>query len=124
MIAGLVSGTLARDPETRTSASGKSYATGSIRSGSGDDAVFVSLIAFGEQAERLTGLCKGDAVSAGGRMELKSWTGRDGSERHGLSLVANEIAAARPRPRRRSNGASQQQPARDDRPPLDDPLPW
>lgn len=94
-----VSGTLAADPVQRIGQSGKRFTTASIRSGGGDEAIFVNLIAFREVAERLAELRRGDAVSVSGRGELRSWTAKDGSERTSLAIAANEIAAAKPRPR-------------------------
>lgn len=125
MIAGLVSGALVRDPESRIAASGQNFTTGSIRSGSGDDAVFVSVIAFSDAGERLLQLRKGDLCSASGRLELARWTGRDGTERTGLKIVATEIAAARPKPRqRRDRGQPAAAPAGNGRPALDDEIPF
>jgi single-stranded DNA-binding protein len=99
-ISALVSGVLARDPERRRGARGE-FATATIRAGNGDAVQWVSVIAFADQAERLWQLGQGDAISAAGRLELRTWHGNDGTERSGLSLVAGEVAAARPRPRER-----------------------
>lgn len=134
MIAGLVSGVLVRDAEARTSASGKGFATATIRSGAGEDAQFVSVIAFGEAAERLLQLKKGDSASVSGRIEVRTWTSRDGETRTGLSVVASEIAAARPRPRKQEPQPRRRAPyasyrpaapaASDNQPPLDDEIPF
>jgi N6-adenosine-specific RNA methylase IME4 len=66
----LVSGTLAADPQARISSNGKPFATGSIRAGDGDDAVFVSWIAFNEHVKRLVDFGKGDALALGGKAKL------------------------------------------------------
>jgi single-stranded DNA-binding protein len=95
----MAAGTLARDPEQCSSAKGKTFVVATVRVGSGDKATFVNVIAFNEAAERLLQLRKGIAVSVAGRLELKTWTSKDGGERSGLSVVASEIAAARPCPR-------------------------
>jgi single-stranded DNA-binding protein len=76
----------------------------------GDGSALVSIVAFGSAAERLLSLSKGAAVAASGRAELKSWTAKDGTGRTGLSIVASEIAAARPKPRTR-DGAPRQRSA-------------
>ena len=110
MIYGLVTGPLVGDPQRRESAKGTTFATASIRSGSGDDTVFVNIVAFSEQAERLLQLRKGDGISASGRLELRSWTTKDGAERQNLSVIASEIAAARARLRSR-DGAPRQRSA-------------
>jgi hypothetical protein len=97
----LVSGTLAADPQARISSNGKPFATGSIRAGDGDDAVFVSWIAFNEHVKRLVDFGKGDALALGGKAKLTQWVGKDGVERHGVSLVVETIAAAKPAPKPR-----------------------
>lgn len=97
----LVTGALASDPQRRQSAKGTGFATGSLRSGSGDEAIFINVISFGEAADRLLQLRKGDTLSVAGRGELRAWTGKNGTERTGLSVVVSEIAATRPRPRPR-----------------------
>jgi single-stranded DNA-binding protein len=103
----LASGEIVGDPVRRTSAKGSDYATALVRVGNGDATQWLSVIAFAEAATRLLSLRAGDAVSVAGRIELRSWTGRDGAERTGLSIVASEIAAARPKPRTR-DGAPRQ----------------
>ena len=89
----LATGTLISDPQRRTSAKGATYATGSLRVPSdGADAVLVSLIAFATDAvDALLAHSKGDALAVAGRAKLSSWTGRDGNEAHGLSVVAERI---------------------------------
>jgi single-stranded DNA-binding protein len=115
-----VSGQLAGDPARRVGQKGP-FATASVRSGSGDDAVFVNVVGFAENAERLLELRKGDALSVAGRGELRSWTNRDGIEKTTLSVVAGEIAAARPRQRARPAPRLPPAPSPDD--PLDDLYP-
>ena len=94
----LASGTLIADPQRREGRKG-GFATATIRVQAEDDAVLVSTIVFGDAAEQLLGLSKGDAVSVGGRATISTWTGRDGVEKHGLSIVADQIAAAKPQRR-------------------------
>jgi single-stranded DNA-binding protein len=122
----LVSGQLIADPQRRQGAKA-AFVTATVRAGAGDDTTLVNVIAFADQAERLLGLAKGAPVAVSGRAELKRWTGKDGAERTGLSVVASEIAALKPRPRRRSDeprAPSQRwDGAGGDRRPLDDPLP-
>ncbi|HTV90655.1 MAG TPA: single-stranded DNA-binding protein [Stellaceae bacterium] len=91
-------GVLVRDPERRSGSRGD-FAIATLRIGSADAVQWVNVIAFGEAADRLWTLHAGDGVSVAGRGEIKTWTSRTGEARHGLSVVASEIAAARPRPR-------------------------
>jgi single-stranded DNA-binding protein len=90
----LATGSLTADPVRRTGASGKDYATASLRVSTDDDPVLISVIAFGEQAEQLLAHRQGSALAVSGRAKLSSWTGRDGAEHHGLSVVAEQVASA------------------------------
>jgi single-stranded DNA-binding protein len=101
MIRPLVSRARLADPETRVGASGKEYTTARIRSG-GDDAVLVSVIGFRDEAEALARFAKGDAVSVSGTTTITSWLGRDGVERRGLKIVAEQVIGAK----RKSNTSS------------------
>jgi single-stranded DNA-binding protein len=94
----LATGTLIADPQRREGAKAGQFATASIRV-DGDEAVFISVIAFNAEAERLLECARGDAISVAGRARLKSWPGRDGTERTGISVTAEQIAALKPRPK-------------------------
>jgi single-stranded DNA-binding protein len=123
----LASGSLIADPAARDGAKGR-FATATIRAGSGDEAVLVSVIAFGGEADRLLEHVKGDALAVSGRASLRAWTGRDGAEKHGLSVVVDQIAAAKPRPRQRrttDDAVTDRAPVNNgaDRP-FNDPLPF
>jgi single-stranded DNA-binding protein len=91
----LATGTLLAAPLRREGRQGD-FATATIRVQTQDAPILVSIIAFGEIADQLLSLGKGDAVSIAGRAKLSAWTGHDGAERHGLSIVAEQIASARP----------------------------
>jgi single-stranded DNA-binding protein len=93
----LASGALISDPQGRAGAKGP-FTTATIRA-NGDEAALVSVIAFGDEANRLLQFVKGDALAVSGRARLTSWTGHDGTEKRGISVVAEQIAAAKPRPR-------------------------
>jgi single-strand DNA-binding protein len=86
-------GTLVGAPAHRTGQSGKDFATGDIRVAAEGESVFVSLIAFGDQAQQLLADQQGATIAVSGRAKLTSWTGRDGVEKHGLSLMVFEITS-------------------------------
>lgn len=92
MLAVLCSGVLIRDPQERVSASGNTYCTALVRVPcEGEDALICSVIAFnGAAVHSLMALAKGDAVSIAGRARLSTWE-RDGEQRHGLSIVAEQV---------------------------------
>jgi single-stranded DNA-binding protein len=87
----LCSGTLHADPVWRTTAAGKAYATCRMRVPCEDaDSLLVSVVAFSKPAvEALLAHGRGDAIAVTGRAGIKAWTGKDGQERHGLSIVAD-----------------------------------
>ena len=105
MIRALVSGTLHADPQARTSQNGNAFAICKVKADDKAGAwVWVSAIAFNEAAERLLQLKAGDSVSLSGRAELSTWTDKDGTAHPGLSLVADELTALRPKPKPREGG--------------------
>ena len=100
MIRALISGTLYGRPQARTSQAGKPFATAKVRGdGKNGENVWCSIIAFGEQADRLMTLGDGAALSVSGRAEINAWLDKQGEPRAGLSLVADEIATLKGKPR-------------------------
>ena len=126
MIRALATGTLYGDPQTRTSASGKDFTTAKLRAdGKDGTAVWCSLIAFGDLAERLASMKDRAALSVSGRIEVSAWINRDGEACGGLSLVVDELATLRGKPKPRTPKPKQQQPeAAGDGVPFDDMGDW
>ena len=93
MLSVLCSGSLVADPKSRTSATGKAYATASLRCPAEDsEAMLVSVIAFSADAvAAILALQRGDSCAIAGRGKLSQWTGQDGSEKHGLSVTADKV---------------------------------
>jgi single-stranded DNA-binding protein len=82
-------GTLGKDAEIKTSASGKTYVRLNVRVGDGDGAQWVSVLAFDSQAVELADkLVQGARLYVEGRLELSEWTGRDGAKRQGLNVMS------------------------------------
>jgi single-stranded DNA-binding protein len=98
----LATGVLTADPCRRESQRGTAYTTATIRAEAGNEAILISLIAFGEHAPRLLEHSRGEPLSVSGKAKLTSWTARDGSEKHGIAVTIGEIAGVRPRPRLRT----------------------
>lgn len=92
MLTILASGTLVADPRRRTSATGKDYATASLRVPAEDaDPMLVSVIAFNADAvAAILALQRGDSCAIAGRAKLTSW-GKDGEQRHGVSVTADRV---------------------------------
>ncbi len=127
MIRCLITGKLHDTPQSRTSATGNTFAVAKIKADDKGGAwVWVSVIAFGAESERLLELKAGDAVSIGGRAELSVWEDRDGNHHPGLSLVADEIATLRgkPKPRAPKPKPTREPEAAGDGVPFDDMGDW
>ena len=88
----LVSGTLVSNPQERSTAAGKRFATASMRVPAEDaDPVLVSIIVFNADAvAAILALTKGDSCAIAGRAKLTSWA-KDGEQRHGLSVTADRV---------------------------------
>jgi len=86
---------------------------------------WVSLVAFGKQAELLAGHHKGDMVSASGQLQLNRWKAQDGTQRETHQLIADTLISAKTvRPWKRTKVANNQSAPSfdDDVPPFDDKL--
>lgn len=100
MIRILITGKLHDEPQARTSANGNTFAVAKMKADDKGGAwVWVSVIAFGDEAQRLLAMNAGDAVAIGGRAELKAWVDKEGNARPDVSVVADEIATLKGRPR-------------------------
>ena len=99
MLSALASGTLVRDPKSGTSASGTKWANTTIRANVGQsregdaETAFITVVCFGDVADRLAKLDKGDAISVQGTIKTTTYE-KDGETRHGLEIVANGILSA------------------------------
>ena len=129
MIRCLVSGKLHDAPQSRMSQSGNPFTTAKLRADGKDGAtVWTSIIAFGEPGERLATLKAGDALSVSGRAEVNAWLDKSGEPRAGLSVVVEELATLRSKPRPPSESRQpSRRPARQPEPagvPFDDLDDW
>jgi single-stranded DNA-binding protein len=95
MLHALILGTLVSDPVRRTTKTGNPFATGTLRVATDDgESILVSVAAFGDMAPRLLAHHQGSTLSVAGRGKLTSWTGKDGAEKHGISITVTELASA------------------------------
>ncbi|MGA7329614.1 MAG: single-stranded DNA-binding protein [Rhodomicrobium sp.] len=104
-------GVLGKDPELKTSKTGKAFATMNVvvTVGQSDDNKDVSqwlrVACFGETAERIGANCmKGDRIYCEGNLTLNTWKASDGTERTGLNVAAFTVtkvaAIGKNRPRK------------------------
>lgn len=102
MIRALITGTIYGEPQARTSQAGKQYATAKVKADSGKGeggVVWCSIIAFGELADRLMTLANGAALSISGKAEVNAYTNKQGEPAAGLSIVADDLATLKGKPR-------------------------
>jgi single-stranded DNA-binding protein len=128
----LVTGTLWKNPEQRTSSrTGKLFTVATIRAGS-DDSVsdFWSITAFSESAQaELLRLSAGDALSAQGKARFELYTSNNGTK-ISRSIVADAVLPLRPAPRtpkaKAAKAAHDQSTTAATDPPddLNDPIPF
>lgn len=91
MLEALVSGKLIKDPSTRTGPSGKPYTQFLLSVSIGEEQpIVVSGIAFGEVAQRISLLKKGDPLAVIGSLKPSEWQDKTtGETKHGLSVTVN-----------------------------------
>lgn len=92
----LVSGALTADPLRRQGPK-SAFVTATLRDANDDGVTFYSIIAFGSEAERLAELCQGAAVSVSGSGKLTTWLGRNGEDRHGVSVTVAQLVTLAPK---------------------------
>lgn len=91
-ITALITGTLVSEPQVRTSgATGKPFTVARMAAGTDDDSVLVSLVAFGSTGQQLAELVKGDSLAVSGRGKPTTWKDREGAQRAGLDVVADQL---------------------------------
>ena len=106
-------GTLGRDAEAKTSKTGKPYLRLNVACESGDATQWISVMAFDPKAiENAAGYVKGSRVYVEGKLSQTEWTGSDGEQRHGLSILSwhcrlSEIGRAKPKRENPRSVASQ-----------------
>jgi len=110
MIHASLYGRLGQDPQALTTKNGKPMARASIAvevtpyNGETPDSEWFGVIAFGRVAEDLLRCRKGQLVAVSGPVTRNRWRGKDGQERSGWQVTANDVHASstvRPRGGRR-----------------------
>jgi single-stranded DNA-binding protein len=94
MIDALISGKLLRDTELKTSANDNAYCHFMLSVHTGEPApIVITGVAFGEVAEKIARLKKGDALTVAGSLKPTEWTDKTtGATKHGLTItVANGL---------------------------------
>jgi single-stranded DNA-binding protein len=108
-----ISGRLTAAPETRISRAGKPYVMARLACPNGSDrdgkerSDYITLFAYGEAAEKLTGAAQNSTVSAIGRLEASVWQPPNGGDpRADLKVQTWQIMRlGAPKPRNAAEGA-------------------
>lgn len=115
MLRGLVTGVLHDAPALKTSTAGNQFAVAKLKDDSSQPAGWYSIVAFGELADTLAKMVKGDSLAVSGKLTLKTYTGNEGTTRIDASIVADQIATMRRKKKAAAQKADQQQDQQDDR---------
>ncbi|EOY2426893.1 single-stranded DNA-binding protein, partial [Escherichia coli] len=94
----------------------------------GQATLWLSVLAFGKQADQLEGHEKGNVISVSGVMQVSQWTGQDGETRQGYQVIADSVISAKTvRPggsRRKTTGTQGNQPPAGGDDPYGDDIPF
>ena len=104
----LATGQLYGDPQARTSQAGKPFTTAKVRADGKDGAVlWISVVAFGDLADRLLTMRANNALALSGKLEVSAYTAKDGTPAAGLSVVCDELATLKAKPKPKAAQAQQ-----------------
>jgi len=91
----LITGTVFRGPEQRTSKNGKPFVTATLLAKDGEARSFWNVVAFSESAiAELTRLCEGEKIAVQGSLQIGEYE-KDGKPRVSLGLTADHVLALR-----------------------------
>lgn len=105
MITATITGNVGKNPEAKTTQSGKLMTRFSVASTEKKEGptTWVDVVCFDEQADVVTqSVQKGDRVVVTGRMALETFQKKDGSQGFSLRLVADEVAKSLRWPKRQA----------------------
>lgn len=101
-VAILISGSLFRAPERKTSATGKAYVRATLKVAGADNAPaeFWSALIFSQSAQDdIARLSAGDRVSLQGSLKLSTYTAGNGETRIDRTVFVDQLLALKPAPR-------------------------
>ena len=108
MIRALLTGQLYGDPQARTSQAGKPFTTAKVRADGKDGAVlWISIVAFGDLADRLLTMKANNALALSGKLEVSAYIAKNGEPAAGLSVVCDELATLKAKPKPKAAQAQQ-----------------
>jgi len=93
-ILSMVSGSLHKDPEKKSTKAGAPFVCCTVKHLDGGHAQFVRVVAFDpDAAAELAGLARGDGLTVSGRLEAEAYQKDDAPARVSLSIVAERVEA-------------------------------
>ena len=130
-----VYGRLVDDPQTKQTSKGTPMTLARMavslpcsQSDDGQATMWLSVLAFGRQADALAKHHKGELLSVAGNMQVSQWTGQNGETRQGWQVIADSVISARTvRPGQATdalNRAKQQADQQGSHPPVGDNEQW
>jgi single-stranded DNA-binding protein len=117
-------GFLAADADSRVSQAGKPWVRLRVGVGKDEEVQWLSVAVFGEAAKAAAELRKGDRIYCEGTLKLDTWRGKDGVERHGLSVASFTIDRTHRIGRNRPKREHDDSPQHADEPPLHESIPF
>ncbi len=128
-------GRLVDDPQTKQTSKGTPMTLARMavslpcsQAQEGQSMLWLSVLAFGKQADALAKHEKGNVVSVSGNMQISQWTGKNGETRQGWQVIADSVISSRAvRPggnRRKTTGAQVNPPPAGDDDPYGDGIPF
>jgi len=121
----IVTGSLFKEPEQRTSKTGRPYVTATIRAKDGEVSQWWRVTAFSESAQaELMRLGDGDALSIQGAFKAELFQPDGGETRLSLSIIADQVLALRQPPRDRKKPKEREVPYRGGAAAFDDQIPF
>ena len=105
----IIMGRLTRDPEVRTTNSGKSVCsfTVAVDNGYGENrqTEFINCVAWQSQADFVGRyFAKGMMIIVIGRISTRSWEGQDGRKNYTTEIIASEVSFGESKKAREANG--------------------
>ncbi|EPA9401728.1 single-stranded DNA-binding protein [Escherichia coli] len=93
-------GRLVDDPQVKQTSKGTAMTLARMavpcsQAQDGQATLWLSVLAFGKQADALARHEKGDLISVAGNMQISQWTGQNGEIRQGWQVIADSVISAR-----------------------------
>ena len=118
-VAILISGSIFKEPQQRTSQSGKRYVVATLKAAAADNTTsdFWSVLAFGDTAgAELMRLAVGERVTIQGGLKIELYTANDGATKISRTIFCDHAMALRQPPKERKPKAAKPAPTSSESP--------